>query len=316
MRRAIISGATGAVGMALIDKLIRERTEVLVLCRRGSSRTGQLPEHPLLHRLEADLSEYSGMENTTGKKWDVFYHLAWAGTVGDKRNDPMLQLQNAAYTLDAVRLASRFGCKTFLGAGSQAEYGRYEGCLNAQVPAFPETGYGIAKLAAGQMSRLLCGQLGMKHIWVRILSVYGPYDGMQSMVMSAISRFLKGESPSFTEGRQQWDYLYSKDAARALYLLGDRGRDGKVYCLGSGQALPLKDYILQIRDAIWQAREVQPGFGEIPYGPGQVMYLCADLGELYEDTGFMPEISFAEGIRYTIEYVRNEEQRTAANAEY
>ena len=200
MRRAIVSGATGAVGMALIDKLLREQTEVLVLCRRNSARAGQLPTHPLLYRLEADLSEYGSLENDTGKKWDAFYHLAWAGTAGDARNDAALQLQNAAYALDAVRLASRFGCEAFIGAGSQAEYGRYEGCLSARTPVFPETGYGIAKLAAGQMSRLLCGQLGIKHIWVRILSVYGPYDGMQSMVMSAIGKFLNGESPFFTQG--------------------------------------------------------------------------------------------------------------------
>lgn len=315
MRRAIISGATGAVGMALIDKLIREQVEVLVLCRRNSARTEQLPKHPLLHRLEADLEEYEGLENDTGKKWDVFYHLAWAGTVGAARNDTAIQMQNAVHTLDAVRLASRFGCETFIGAGSQAEYGRYEGCLNARTPAFPETGYGIAKLAAGQMSRLLCGQLGIKHIWVRILSVYGPYDGMQSMVMSAIGKFLNGESPSFTKGEQKWDYLYSRDAARALYLLGEKGKDGRVYCLGSGQAAPLKEYIFQIRDAIPWAEDIQPGLGEIPYSPGQVMYLCADIGELHSDTGFMPEISFAEGIRDTIEYVKAKRQITAADGE-
>lgn len=315
MRRAVISGATGAVGMALIEKLIHEQVEVLILCRKGSARTKQLPKHPLLQRIEADLREYGSLKNDTGKKWDVFYHLAWEGTVGEARNDAALQLQNAAYTLDAVRLAARFGCETFIGAGSQAEYGRYEGRLNARLPAFPETGYGIAKLAAGQLSRLLCAQLGIKHIWVRILSVYGPYDGMQSMVMSAVRRFLNGEKPSFTRGEQQWDYLYSGDAARAMYLLGEKGKGGKVYCLGSGQAMPLKEYILQIRDAIPQAVNIQPGLGEIPYAPGQIMYLCADIGELYADTGFVPEISFAEGIRNTIEYVKNKRQPTAVGGE-
>ena len=56
--------------------------------------------------------------------------------------------------MDAVNLAHRLGCEFFIGAGSQAEYGRVEGKLNAQVPTNPENGYGMAKLCAGQMSRV------------------------------------------------------------------------------------------------------------------------------------------------------------------
>lgn len=302
MKRVVISGATGAVGMALIEKCIREKTEVLVLCRNNSTRAAQLPNHPLVTRLDADLSEFAALDNPTGKEWEVFYHLAWDGTTGSSRSDAALQMKNAAYTLDAVRLAKRLGCTAFVGAGSQAEYGRTEGKLCDRTPAFPETGYGIAKLAAGQMSRLLCSQLGIRHVWMRILSVYGPYDGMQSMVMRAIEQLLKGEKPSFTKGEQQWDYLFSKDAANALYLAGDAGKDGRIYCLGSGQACALKDYILQIRDAIDTKATI--GLGEIPYAEGQVMYLCADISKLQEDTGFAPQVPFSEGIRETIEYVK------------
>ncbi len=59
----------------------------------------------------------------------------------------------------------------FIGAGSQAEYGRVEGKLNSQVPAFPENGYGMAKLCAGQMTRIQC-ESWESDIWTRILSVY------------------------------------------------------------------------------------------------------------------------------------------------
>lgn len=305
MKRVVVSGATGAVGMAFVEKLIAEKKEILILCRKGSARNAQIPRHPQITCLEADLDEYGEIRNQTGKEWDVFYHFAWAGTFGDGRNDTALQLKNAAHTLEAVRLAKRFACHTFVGAGSQAEYGRVEGKLQAETPAFPQTAYGAAKLCAGQLSRLLCKQLGMKHIWVRILSVYGPYDGENTMVMSAIRKFLHGEPAGFTKGEQQWDYLYSKDAARALYLLGESGKDGKIYCLGSGEALPLKDYIRQIREIVNPAAALH--LGKIPYAAGQVMYLCADLQTLQEDTGFVPAWSFAEGIRETLDYVRKRE---------
>lgn len=302
MKRVVISGATGAVGMALIEKCISERTEVLVLCRKGSARAGRIPGHPLVTKQDADLADFKDLKNITEKAWDVFYHLAWSGTTGENRNDAQLQTENIRCTLDAVRLAKRFGCHTFVGAGSQAEYGRFEGILNAGTPAFPETGYGIAKLAAGQMSRLLCGQLQMRHVWTRILSVYGPYDGEQSMVMSAVRKLLDGEIPAFTGGEQLWDFLYSKDAAKALYLLGEKGKDGSIYCLGSGSAKPLKEYILQLGEAA--APGVKLEFGAIPYAKNQVMHLCADISALQEDVKFSPQVSFEEGIRETIRYVK------------
>ena len=234
--------------------------------------------------------------------YDVFYHFAWGGTTGDGRNDCEIQEKNIRYALDAAALAKRFGCSAFVGAGSQAEYGRVEGNLNSQTPAFPENGYGMAKLCAGQMTRLYCRQAGMRHVWTRILSIYGPGDGAGSMVMSAIHRLLAGETPAFTKGEQQWDYLYSGDAAKALLLLGEKGHDGGVYCLGSGKARPLADYIGMIRDAIDPRLSV--ALGAVPYAPGQVMYLCADIAKLKEDTGFAPEVSFEEGIKKTIMWVK------------
>lgn len=87
-----------------------------------------------------------------------------------------LQNYNVIYALDAVELAHCCGCRTFVGAGSQAEYGRFEGKLRPDTPAFPENGYGMAKLCAGEMTRIQAHKYGIKHIWARILSVYGPYD--------------------------------------------------------------------------------------------------------------------------------------------
>ncbi len=311
--RAVLTGATGAVGMALIQHLLQNNVEILVISHRGSARATQIPDHPLITKVEVNLSELSqiselwkleGYDYLLDRKWDVFYHFAWDGTTGSQRNDAELQMRNASYTLDAVKLAKKLGCHTFIGSGSQAEYGRVEGTLNAQTPAFPENGYGMAKLAAGQMSRLLCRNLEMRHIWVRILSVYGPYDGKNSMVMSTLNRLRSGERPQFTAGEQMWDYLYSKDAARALFLMAQKGIDGKTYCLGSGNAKPLREYICQIRDAVNPNAEL--GIGELPYADGQVMYLCADLSELSADTGFVPEYPFEEGIRETAESIEKD----------
>ena len=297
MKRAIIAGATGAIGTALINELVLNNIEVLVLVRPESLRSRNIPEHPLVSTIECGMDGYKILQNTTGKDFDVFYHFAWAGTSGIGRQNMYLQNENVKYALDAVEMAARFGCKRFVGAGSQAEYGRVEGKLTPDTPVFPENGYGIAKLCAGQMTRILAGQLGMEHIWMRVLSVYGPNDGNQSLVMSVMNSLRAGEIPKCTKGEQMWDYLFSGDAARAFRLAAEKGIDGKTYVLGGGQVRPLKNYIEEIRDVV--SPEAQIGFGEIPYAEKQVMYLCADISELVQDTGYEPQVTFKDGIEQT-----------------
>lgn len=302
MKRIIVTGATGAVGMALIWECIQKGTEVLVFTRENSNRNANIPIHPLVNVINCPLEQLATVENTTGKKYDVFYHFAWEGTTGAARNDMYLQNRNVKYALDAVGAAKRFGCHTFIGAGSQAEYGRVEGILKSNTPVFPEMGYGIGKLCAGQMTREYAHQIGMRHIWVRILSVYGPYDGMQSMIMSTIQKLVNGEVPKFTKGEQMWDYLYSGDAAVAFCLIGKYGIDGSIYVLGTGQAKSLKEYIGIIHQVVNPKSEIE--LGAVPYGERQVMYLCADIEKLQQDTGFAPQVSFEEGIRRTLDWYK------------
>lgn len=302
-KRVVITGVTGAVGMALLEKYRSEGWEVLAVCRKGSGRNSRIPSDPKITVIETDLSRLDQVEPLDQKPYGVFYHLAWGGTFGADREDVLLQLKNIEGTLKAVTLAKRLGCSVFIGTGSQAEYGRTDAALRPDTPAFPESGYGMAKLCAGQMSRKACEQQGIRHVWVRILSVYGPFDGAGTMVSTALRRMLRGgEDCAFTKAEQLWDFLYSADAADALYRIGQRPLHGRVYCLGSGQALPLKEYILKIKALTQSSSAVK--FGEIPYSSGQVMHLCADISALTQDTGFIPATDFAAGIRQTIQWMQ------------
>lgn len=305
MKRVVITGATGTIGMALIRKCIEQGTEVIALVNPDSSRVNRIPDNDLVKVIKCGLDDFASADAASlGVKpgMDAMFHLAWGGTFGDARNDTMLQERNSAYAVDAVNLAHRLGCSVFVGAGSQAEYGRVSGKLCADTPCDPENEYGRSKLKTSEETRKLCRELGIKHIWPRILSIYGPYDGEKTMVMSLIRQLLAGNRPALTKGEQMWDYLYSEDAANAMMLLAEKGTDGKVYPIGSGKARPLREYIEIIRDEI--DPKLPLGFGEVEYSPKQVMHLCADISELTEDTGFTPQVSFEEGARRTIEYVR------------
>lgn len=301
---AVITGPTGAIGTALCENLASHGVRVYAVCRPGSKRADSIPSHSNIIKVVCDVSDLNQLPEIIPEKIDVFFHFAWAHTIGPGRNDMPAQIQNIQYTIDAVHAAAALGCKVFIGAGSQAEYGRVEGVLKPDTPCFPENGYGMAKLCAGQMSRVECAKLGIDHIWPRILSIYGPHDGEATMISGTIRKLLQGEMPALTAGIQEWDYLYSGDAAEAFYRMAVSGRNGAVYPLGSGTAIPLREYILALRDAIDPTLPL--GFGEIPYGPLQVMHLQADITALTQDTGFLPQTDFDIGIQKTIDWVRSQ----------
>ena len=266
------------------------------MIRKDTARKDRLPEDPHLELVECSLEELETLPEKVNGTFDTFYHIAW-GYTGTARNKSVrLQSKNIDYTLEAVEAAAKLGCRRFIGAGSQAEYGPLDlEKIGPDAPEHPITAYGTSKLAAGKLSKLLCKELGMEWIWPRIFSVYGIYDKESTMVMTALRQFLAGEETAFTPGEQEWDYLYSRDAGNAFYLIGEKGKDGSIYCVGSGKAKPLREYIYQIRDAA--APDATPGIGKKAYGTQPVMHLCADISSLKNDTGFEPVYEFSSGIR-------------------
>ena len=290
------------IGTALINECIKKGIEVYAVLRASSGKKKRLPESEKLHMVDCSLEELETLPQKITEKCDTFYHIAWGNTGENRNSSTELQSRNIAYTLAAVKAAYALGCRRFIGAGSQAEYGPMDvDKISPDSPVNPTTPYGAAKLASGQLARMLCKELGMECIWPRIFSVYGIYEKETTMVASGLRKMLAGEKTSFTPALQRWDYLFSADAGRAYYLIGEKGKDGAVYCVGSGKAAPLKDYI-EIMAELTGVEET--GIGARPYPAGTVMNLCADISSLTADTGFVPEYTFREGIRETITWLK------------
>lgn len=304
MNRVIVTGASGMIGATLIQQLVDLGVEVLAIVRPQSEKSKNIPESPLVKRFVCDLSQLRSFPvHQANGAYDAFFHFAWAGTYGTSRDDVYLQHANVGHTLDAVALAHKLGCTVFVGAGSQAEYGpKVNEKLAPETLAAPVTGYGIAKLEAGRLGRLYAAQLGIRFIWARILSVYGPMDNPYTLVMSTIRKLLSCEEVHFTKGEQRWDFLYSQDAASSFRLMAERGHDGAIYCVGSGNTILLKDALTYLCNAVVPGKRV--GFGDIPYPANQVMHLCADITALQKDTGFCVQVSFEEGIQKTIAWCK------------
>lgn len=302
---AIVSGGTGPIGVALIKYLHRCDISVIVLARQGSVNNHNIPKLNGVTILEyADFDAFNSIAEKIQHNCDAFFHLAWNTSSREVTTDPFSQTQCIRQTLNSVRLANALGCRVFVGAGSQAEYGRTTSHLGIDTQTNPETSYGIAKYAAGRLSQLLCETLGLRHCWCRILSVYGPYDRNTTAIMYCINSLLKRQKPSFTKAEQTWDYIYSVDCAKALYMIGKNGKHGRYYPIGSGGAQPLIKYFESIRDLIDPSLPI--GIGEKDYHEKQLMSLCSDISMLTLDTGFVPEYTFEMGIRETIEWVKKQ----------
>ena len=296
MNSIIVTGATGCVGSAVVRRALANGINVTCILHQGSKRQSNLPNDKRLKIVECNLSNYHSME--LDGKYDAFIHLAWDKTFGASRDDAEVQARNIQYTMDAVQLAHRCGCSVFVGAGSQAEYGIQSVDLTPELPVKPESGYGIAKYAAGKLSAMLCKSLGMRQCWVRILSVYGPNDGENSLISYLIREFKAGNSPQLTKCEQMWDYLYADDAADAILAVAEKGDDGKAYPLGSGKGRRLSDYVEDIRMAVNSAVEAR--YGSKEYYPHQPMHLVADICELTKDTGWSPIYKFENCIKKII----------------
>jgi nucleoside-diphosphate-sugar epimerase len=229
-------------------------------------------------------------------------HLGWEGVanVDHGRAD---QARNIGWTGELVEVARNAGARVFVGVGSQAEYGPQPVVLGPDSATEPTTLYGEAKLTAGRTAARMANKLGMRFVWLRLFSVFGPADHPYWMIPSLIGSLLKGEKPALTAGEQLWDFLYVEDAARAIRLALETESAQGVYALGSGQAPSLRSTIELIRDAI--DPKLPLGFGEVAYRPGQVMRLEADISALTRDCRWKPLIDRSAAVARTVEWYRD-----------
>lgn len=289
-----ITGATSMLGVATIKNCISKNISVLAFVRKGSSKIERLPSSSLVKIVECDLAQMKDFD-CKGLSADVFIHFGWAFTDKTGRNDVTKQLENVQYTIDAVHLAKKLGCRKFVGAGSQAEYGTPNVPLKADTPVNPLIPYGVAKYAAGRLSEMECKKEGLEYNWVRILSVYGPHDNEGTLLNQLIYN-AKNNIPMGLSGCEQvWDYIYEDDAGAAFVAVAEKGVDGKIYPLGTGVGRPLKEYV---QDVISVANpDYKPEFGKFSYSATQPMCLVGDESDLEKDTGWHPRTEFKEFIK-------------------
>jgi nucleoside-diphosphate-sugar epimerase len=304
MKRVLVTGGAGFVGARVVHRLVAQGREVALLLRATSDprRLADVLEHCTV--LRGDMSQLATQRSQLHDfAPEGVLHMAWEGVKGADRNHPM-QLSNVSSSIDLFQLTGEIGCASFVGLGSQAEYGILSGRIDERAPTRPTTTYGAAKLATGCVLERAAEAAGRPFAWLRLFSSYGPDDDPSWLIPYLIRTLLARERPRLTKAEQVWDYIHVDDVANAIIAALDAGATG-VFNLGSGEARPLRDIVTSIRDLVDPSLPL--GFGEIPYRPDQVMHLEADVTALATAASWRPKIALEDGLA---ELVRL--QRTSA----
>lgn len=298
MKKALVTGANGFIGSALVRDLVANGIEVVALDRKGFNEN--IPDEAVF--VPFDLANVSDVtEPLKAYHPDTYFHLAWLGMSGETRGDISIQLKNTEWTVQALRQAREIGCERFVGAGSIMEYETFAAATRQGNRPGSGFVYGTAKLAAHSFCSIEANRLGIDLVWAEITNAYGAGEISPRLINSTIRKIINGDPLQFTYGTQNYDFVYIDDVARAFRLIGEKGKPFCHYLIGSSNAKPLREFILEMKAALAPDREFV--FGDVPFTGVDLPVKMFDCSVTEKDTGFRAEISFKEGLKRTMDWL-------------
>jgi GDP-L-fucose synthase len=220
----LVTGATGVIGNALVAELKDNGDQAVVGL---SSRDADLTDFP------TTLALFRRCRPT------IVYHLAARvrGIMGNLRSQGQAYFDNVRINTNVVEAARQVGARKVVAMGSAAVYSddvplpMKEQDIWLGPPHMSEAGYAHAK--RGMLAQLQAYQdeYALDYAFCVSTNLFGPHDRFDEqnghVLPSLISKFHRasGEGQAVTvwgSGEPRRDFLYSKDAARAIRLIGEQ----------------------------------------------------------------------------------------------
>ncbi len=208
--------------------------------------------------------------------------------------------------------------KKYLQVSTDEVYGSLKeesGYFYETTPVDPHSPYSASKASADMMVKAYIDTYRFPANITRCSNNYGPYQFPEKLIPLMINNALLGKKlPVYGDGRNVRDWLYVEDHAKAIDIVMEKGRLGQVYNVGGHNEKQNIEIVSLIIETLAEL---------LPEGDPAKAYLNRDLIDYVEDrkghdrryaiapdkikaeTGWEPEIMFAEGIRLTIEWYLN-----------
>jgi UDP-glucose 4-epimerase len=237
----------------------------------------------------------------------VVFHLAAQTLVATSSSDPLRDAQiNVLGTVNVIQAAIAAGTRKLVFASSGGTV--YGNTLIRPVPEThdlrPISPYGVSKVAGEHYVQVLCGRAGMASTVLRYGNVYGPRDipASHHVITAFLHALLNGQPPIIEwDGEQAKDYVYVADVAAANVAAIAAG-DGEAFNIASGVEISVNEIFRLVCQEL--AVSVRPIRGE--RRPADVRRFMLDCTRADHILGWTPTTSFAEGLRQTVRYFRNQ----------
>jgi UDP-glucose 4-epimerase len=216
---------------------------------------------------------------------------------------------NVVGTLNLLTAARDAKVRRLVYAGSSSVYGRTVGLPKREtMEASPVSPYAVSKLAGEQYCRSFTELYGFETVILRYFNVFGPRQNPKSEYAAVVPKFihlvLSHLRPTINgDGSQTRDFTYVENVVQANLLACARdGVAGRVFNIAAGQQVALIDMLRTVERIT--GIHVEPEFS--PRRVGDVEHSLAAIDEAQRVLGFEPHVGLEEGLRRTVQAVRDE----------
>lgn len=311
MKRALVTGGAGFIGSHMVDHLIASYHVYII----DNLITGEEKFiHPKATFYEEDVRNKDQINTIIQKvKPDVVFHIAGQASNINSFSDPHFDIDvNFKGTVNVVLAALAAQVPRFLYASSMTVYGHPDVLpVSENQPCRPVSYYGISKYAAERFVHATAARSDLLHPFhatsFRMFNVYGPRQSLTNAYQGALAIFignvLRNESISiFGDGKQTRDFIFVHDVVRAWINSIENNRSyNTVYNLGFGSQIDVNTMARTVIKAAGKNPETYPIIHK-EHRPGEQRFMQADISKIKQDSGFLPETTFEEGLRQTIKW--------------
>jgi UDP-glucose 4-epimerase len=285
-RRVLVTGATGFLGRHLVRALAAAGAEV--------------------RPLSVDIRDRAAVAaSVAAAAPQLVFHLAAYGTTPIQRDDARMRDVNVGGAEHLWQALDAYPCR-IVQTGTCAEYGPASGALTESHPCAPASPYARTVHEAVTMSRDRARRSGRPLVVLRPFGPYGPGDRPERLVPLVIDGLLAGDRVPLTAGAQRRDYSYVDDHVRALVLAATRplADTARVYNIGGGGPIAVRALVDTIAALVGGSAPSRLAFGALPYRPGDLADVFADVAAARRDLGYEPLVPLADGLARTIAWHR------------